>query len=51
MQIDDESWKDLPVRPNSDPHYPLPLSSGEERGETGVFAGQGEDTVWRFSAF
>ena len=26
MQTDDESWKELPVRPNSDPHYPLPLA-------------------------
>ena len=26
VQTDNESWKDLPVRPNSDPHYPLPLA-------------------------
>lgn len=26
VQTDNESWKDLPVRPNSNPHYPLPLA-------------------------
>jgi len=28
MQTDDERWKDLPVRPNCNPHYPSPHISG-----------------------